>query len=362
MGQGRVLDVSAGAQRHSFHTAFDVDWVYFSATAGVTYTIWTNNLAGATDTVLELYNAVGQWMATNDDDPALGTRASRIIWSAPATGSYFLKVYDYSTDSTYGCTTGYDLDIYVGAPTPTPSGTATATGTRTFTRTATASMTRTPTLSATATATQTPIGTPTRTGTVTRTGTATATGTNTLTPTVTRTSTATFTASATPSRTGTATATGTRTFTVTPTPTPVGEMIGCNSTVSGDTRGGANRFVVYPCGGGSETGPEQVYYLILNNIKTVRARILSYTQAQVGNPDVFILSSFDNMQCVPGGYADGSTPDSIATYTDAPPGITYIVVDGWQNWAERFTLEVTCSSQPLLNSVVLPIIMNDYNQ
>jgi len=144
-------------------------------------------------------------------------------------------------------------------------------------------------------------------------------------------------------------------------------------TFNGDTRGEPNRFIVYPCGGGSETGPERVYYLSLSGTATVRARILSYQQSGAGNPDVFLLSRFDSNACVAGGWADGSSPSSWATYTDAPGGFVYVVVDGWQSWAQQFTLQVECSgpgvptstqtpgiSRPY--SVSLPIMLNEFYQ
>lgn len=139
-------------------------------------------------------------------------------------------------------------------------------------------------------------------------------------------------------------------------------------------RGGTNQFVVYPCGGGSETGPERVYYLVVNSTTTVRARIASYQQNGTGNPDVFILSSYDNNTCVPGGYGPGDTA-SWATYTDAGAGMVYIVVDGWQGWQDQFTLTVECDVQgtptptttptTIINTpfrLSLPIIISEFYQ
>jgi len=332
-----------------------VDWVYFSATQGVTYTIWTLNLAGATDTFIDLWTADGQFITSNDDDPGHDGRASRITWRAPATGTYFVRVYDYSPALHYCCSTGYDLEIFVGEPAPA----ATATATRT--------PTGTPTRTATGTSTGTATGTVTPTGTGTRTSTATALATKTNTPT------STFT----PSQTRTPTATGTRTITPTRTPTPtntpMGDNVYCNTTVTGDSRGRRNNFVNYNCGGGSETGPEMVYQLATDVVTTITARILSYEPEGIGNPDIFILTNYSNTACVNGGYADGSSPLNVATYTDAPPGLTYIVVDGWQGWAERFTLQVSCSGlaspTPTATSTVppthptwlfLPVILGQY--
>ena len=426
-------------QRRNFHVPYDVDWASFAAVAGTTYTIWTTNLAGDTDTIVDLWTADGQFITSNDDDPALGNRASRIVWQPQTAGTYFLKVWDYNYGGTYGCPTGYDLEVFIGLPSPTATPTNTGTPTRTPTRTATwtvtstatatatrtATVTNTPTetplpsktatpsatatntwtatATSTATVTQTPTRTPTITNTPTRTNTLTPTNTPTYTPTHTATATGTATRTHTPTvtlvpththtatrtatgtATRTATRTGTRTFTptptrtqtstatqtATPTNTPVGEPLSCNSTVNGDTRLGENNFVVYSCGGGSETGPEKIYYLVTTGQTTIRARILSYMPFGGLNPDVFILTSPNSAACVPGGYGDGTSPSSIATYTNAPPGVTYIVVDGWQGWAERFALHVECEGVPTqtptatatpIMRISLPIILTEFYQ
>ena len=349
--QSRSIAVGAGPQHHNFNIPFDVDWISFNGTAGSTYTIWTSQLAGGVDTVIALHDPQLVWIATNDDDGSLGGGASRLIYRTPVDGTYYVRTNDYQTGSRFGCATGYDIQVDLGAPTPV----ATATGT----------VTRTPTRTSTATSTPvsswTPTVSPTSTATVAATGSATATATSTptslVTPTVTR----------------TGTATSSPTITRTPTATPVGVQIGCNMTFNGDTRGESNRFIVYPCGGGSETGPERVYYLSLSGTATVRARILSYQQSGVGNPDVFLLSRFDSNACVAGGWGDGSSPSSWATYTDAPGGIVYVVVDGWQGWAEQFTLQVECSGPGVPTStqtpgisrpygVSLPIVLNEFYQ
>jgi hypothetical protein len=256
-------------------------------------------------------------------------------------------VYDYAPDATYGCGTGYDLQMTLGAPpaTVTPTGTVTRTPTRTQTLTAT----RTATIPGAVTGTRT--ATPTELPTKTNTPLPSATFTVTSTPSVTR----------------------------TPTAIPTGEPLACNSTVNGDTRGGPNNFIVYLSGGvavgGSETGPERVYHLVLDSTTTVNARIASFQQDGAGNPDVFLLSGYSSEAVVPGGFGDGSVPDAWATYSDAPAGVLYLIVDGWQGWANEYALEVQCdvhgtptptptatreTSMPF--SVVLPVIFNEFYQ
>jgi hypothetical protein len=367
--QAKTILVGSGAQRRNFNVPFDVDWISFSATGGFSYTIWTLNLAGATDTVIELYNASMQWLASSDDEPGLQPGASRIIWQAPESGVYYIKVHDYNSEVTYGCTTGYDLRVDLGAPTPTVTPTGTLTRTATPTRTATLTGTATTTPGLTATPTITILPTKTITPTPTHTATSTATPTKTATPQFTYTPSATATNTATPTRTATPSVTRTATS------TPVGEPLTCNTTIVGDTRGGVNNFIVYPCGGGSETGPERVYFIPLDGTTTIRARILNYQQSGIGNPDVFLLSSYSSAACVPGGYGDGSTTESWATYTNAPAGYAYLIVDGWQGWAEQYSLQVVCEAQgtptrtptltpqtPMPIRISLPLILHEFQQ
>jgi hypothetical protein len=83
-------------QTHTFHESGDVDWVKFEAVASGTSTIVTFNLIPGTDTVLALYPAdilVDPYtppLAKNDD---YGEGwASRIIWHALESGTYYVQV------------------------------------------------------------------------------------------------------------------------------------------------------------------------------------------------------------------------------------------------------------------------------
>ena len=111
-----------------------------------------------------------------------------------------------------------------------------------------------------------------------------------------------------------------------------------------------------------------MYYLTLNSVTTVQARILGYQSSGIGNPDVFLLSGYSSAACVAGGYGDGSI-GATATYVNAPPGIVYVVVDGWQGWAQQFLLEVACvgANTPTPTPthhvrVALPVILNEFYQ
>jgi hypothetical protein len=103
--------VNGASQTHTFHTASDQDWVSFSAVVNTTYTLYTFNLGADSDTVLTLYDSTGATqLAFNDDSSGF---ASRIVWTAPATGNYRLLARPFG--STGGrANTNYSLMIVTG--------------------------------------------------------------------------------------------------------------------------------------------------------------------------------------------------------------------------------------------------------
>jgi len=86
--------------------AGDVDWFQFEAEAGVEYIIETSNLAQQCDTVIEIYGPDGTTLIFTDDDSGAGL-SSRIVWLASAAGTYYVRVYHFSSRGTGG----YDLSI-----------------------------------------------------------------------------------------------------------------------------------------------------------------------------------------------------------------------------------------------------------
>ena len=235
--EASTITADGAAQEHTLFAPGIDDWIAFDASEGATYIATTFNLLLDTDTVLRLYDTDGVTLLAINDDYAGSPAplASQIVWSAPASGRYFLMVRDYYLR---GDCLGYSIRVEdpalmaVGrvylplvlfslppAPTATPTPTDTPSATPSPTGTPTPSPTGTAT--PTATVTDTPTITPTATSTPTAspTGTATPTATATDTPTITPTATSTPTASATGTATPTATATDTPTVTPTPAPT-----------------------------------------------------------------------------------------------------------------------------------------------
>lgn len=98
-------------QYHNFDNAADVDWVKFNATKNKLYTISTSSLGVSNDTALELYDASGQYLGVSNDNCGAGVLFSCITdWPAPATGVFYLKVYNPNSEG--GCT-GYQYDLTV---------------------------------------------------------------------------------------------------------------------------------------------------------------------------------------------------------------------------------------------------------
>jgi hypothetical protein len=108
VGHANAIEVDGTAQRHQFCPAGDPDWVRFTATAGLNYTLATANLGSASDTVLCLFGNDGAELACDDDSG--GGRASRLTWLAPADGIYYAQARHYNPNAS-GADTGYDLTV-----------------------------------------------------------------------------------------------------------------------------------------------------------------------------------------------------------------------------------------------------------
>jgi len=91
----------------------DQDWLSFEAHSGWFYTVETGNLQSAADTIVAIYGPVGGALASNNDR-APGDRSSRVQWTAPVDGLYYVRVTQVSDGTVYG---SYDVRI-----TPPPDG------------------------------------------------------------------------------------------------------------------------------------------------------------------------------------------------------------------------------------------------
>lgn len=97
-------------QTHN-HCEDDVDWFTFSADAGATYSLTTDALGTNADTRIELYDTDGITFIKGDSDSGMITNTSRLSWTAPTTGNYFVKVKPQYWLSGSGANTDYRLTL-----------------------------------------------------------------------------------------------------------------------------------------------------------------------------------------------------------------------------------------------------------
>ena len=90
-------------------TRGDEDYFSFRAQSGAEYTIETRAPSGL-DTIITLYSAQGARLMQDDDDGA--GRASKMEWTAPSSGTYYVKVYAHG-----GAVGAYELSL---SETPPP--------------------------------------------------------------------------------------------------------------------------------------------------------------------------------------------------------------------------------------------------
>ncbi len=98
--------------RKNFDHYDDRDWFMFEATAGLSYTLRTDDLEIYADTVITLYDSSCLTpLAHNDDIAYPNDLASEIMWLAQNTGPLHLEVQNFAPHQ-YGAQTGYTLRLY----------------------------------------------------------------------------------------------------------------------------------------------------------------------------------------------------------------------------------------------------------
>ncbi len=91
MQQASVLLAPGVQLNHTCHRAGDADWIRFNAASGITYYLRTYNLSENGDTIMGLYDSLGNELAKNDDFLP-ESRWSGIDWTATTTGKYFIRI------------------------------------------------------------------------------------------------------------------------------------------------------------------------------------------------------------------------------------------------------------------------------
>jgi murein DD-endopeptidase MepM/ murein hydrolase activator NlpD len=103
---GELLTPDGTPIERLFDISEDQDWFRLSATGGVTYSVWTQNLGGGADTVLSIYDTDETLLAT--DDNAGSGSTSYLEWQPQEDGLYFVKIEPVS-GSSYGCDVTYEV-------------------------------------------------------------------------------------------------------------------------------------------------------------------------------------------------------------------------------------------------------------
>jgi hypothetical protein len=103
-----TLSIDGPAQEHNFCSPDDAaDWTTFKAMEGGTYTFETRDLGPGVDTVLTLYDTDAATPLLIDDDGGEQAGASRLRWTSPTGGQYYIRVHDRQGRT--GEHTGYKL-------------------------------------------------------------------------------------------------------------------------------------------------------------------------------------------------------------------------------------------------------------
>lgn len=108
-----VLSTDGVPVHHTFYPDGDADWVRFQADAGATYVLETTDETGDCATELQLFAPDTVASLAVNDSRAPGDLTSRIDFTAPASGTYYLKAVHAPAYGRYG---SYDLRITRGAP------------------------------------------------------------------------------------------------------------------------------------------------------------------------------------------------------------------------------------------------------
>jgi len=134
------LPLERSSQSHTLHATGDEDWFRFQSSAGAVYTVTTSNLLSVvdplggiarTDTIMFLYDSDSTSELARNDDFLPNNLASRIVWSAPHSGQFYIRVMDlygrglclgYTITGSHGPTRVL-LPMLLNQPTasPTPS-------------------------------------------------------------------------------------------------------------------------------------------------------------------------------------------------------------------------------------------------
>ncbi|HEU0200709.1 MAG TPA: CARDB domain-containing protein [Burkholderiaceae bacterium] len=108
--QSNVL--SFGVPQTHNHCDGTSDWLQFAATAGTTYSIATSNVGREGWTLLSLYDRDGETrLLLSSLPPSWEFGAARLMWTAPASGTYYVRVAPTMGLRSGGAETDYEVTL-----------------------------------------------------------------------------------------------------------------------------------------------------------------------------------------------------------------------------------------------------------
>jgi hypothetical protein len=109
--EAKAVTVNALPERRNACPAGDRDWVKFTATAGITYTLESMGLGAVSDTIVCLFDNIGTQIACDDEGGA--NHGSRLTWQASSSGTYYAEIRQADANAA-GPATEYEFSIVTG--------------------------------------------------------------------------------------------------------------------------------------------------------------------------------------------------------------------------------------------------------
>ncbi len=125
----------------------------------------------------------------------------------------------------------------------------------------------------------------------------------------------------------------------------------CGVAYSGPSSSASSNVTYYGCNTWTETGPERVHTVTTTQTGTISAVISNFS----GDLDVYILGSCNPNDCL------GTVSSSSASYSNAPPGTYYIVVDADDGSGSGYTIVVNAQCVPVCTTPPSPTAQSPGN-
>jgi len=106
--QAAYIPADGSPQPRTFYPAGDADYVWFPAVAGQSLSLETSDLYSDANTFLTVFDSLGTQLSLNDNRAA-GDPSSRILFTAPITGRFFLRATHAADLGVYG---SYSLRVF----------------------------------------------------------------------------------------------------------------------------------------------------------------------------------------------------------------------------------------------------------